>query len=326
MSPEQALIQEVFAPLAAAHEGAASLRDDAAIYRPGAGCDIVITMDSLVAGVHFLADDRPDLVARKALRVNLSDLAAKGAAPAAYLLSVALTSGQEITWLRQFADGLASDQRDFGCVLIGGDTISTPGPLTITITAFGELPCGGILRRGGARAGDLLYVSGSIGDAALGLRVIIGKAEAADAADAEFLSNRYWLPQPRVSLAPVLRRHATAAMDISDGLIGDLALMCQASSLTARLDAHRVPLSDAARRMVDRDPGRLELCLTGGDDYEILCAVPPEAASAFERDCADAGIPVTCIGAFAAGEAPPLCLDADGRPMTFMRTSYSHIG
>lgn len=324
LSPEQALIQEVFAPLAASFPGAAALRDDAALYASRPGIELVVTMDSLVAGVHFLPDDQPALIARKALRVNLSDLAAKGATPTAYLLSIALSTAQDAGWIRAFAAGLALDQQQYGCVLIGGDTVSTPGPLSLTITALGELPAGTILRRSGGRCGDLLYVSGTIGDGALGLRMI--RDQVAGSEHADILRARYWLPEPRVELASALRAHATAAMDISDGLVGDLALMCQASGLTARIDASSVPLSAAARSLIATDPRLFDLCLTGGDDYEILAAVPPEAAQAFEQQCRASGSSVTCIGHLLAGEGPPLCLDADGQSMTFIRSSYSHIG
>jgi len=324
VTPEQSPIQEVFAPLSASFPGAAALRDDAALYATADGNELVLTMDSLVAGVHFLPQDLPDLIARKALRVNLSDLAAKGATPTAYLLSIALSASEHGDWIRAFAQGLALDQRQFGCVLIGGDTVSTPGPLSITITAIGEVPRGEILRRGGARAGDLLYVSGTIGDAALGLRVLRKGDGGIPGADS--LRQRYWLPEPRVELAPVLRRHASAAMDVSDGLIGDLTLMCEVSRLTARIDAARVPLSGPARAMVEQSPDLLETCLTGGDDYEILCTVPEDKAKGFEEDCRATGIAISRIGRMEPGEGAPLCLDADGHAMTFMRTSYSHLG
>ena len=319
---EQALIQAIFAPLTAGFEGAVHLRDDAASFTPAPGMDLVVTTDSLVADVHFLRNDDPALIAKKALRVNLSDLAAKGSVARAYLLAIALSPSEDEAWLKRFARGLEEDQERFGCALIGGDTVATPGPLSLTITAFGEVPAGRIVRRGGGRAGDMLFVSGTIGDGALGLRAAQGKFQGQAADD---LKQRYWLPQPRVELAPALLAHAHAAMDISDGLIGDLGMLCEASGLSAEIVAEKVPLSAGARSLAAGDPSLLETCLTGGDDYEILCAIPPERAPAFAQEAAAAGIPVTAIGQMAEGSNPPLCRDAAGRPMTFARSSYSHI-
>lgn len=283
LSKEQALIQEIFAPLARDAAGAAGLKDDAAVLSPMPGMDLVITVDTLVAGVHFLDADDPALIARKALRVNLSDLAAKGARPRAYVISTALAKAQDLDWLRRFAQGLAADQGTYGCLLHGGDTVSTPGPFTVSVTALGDVPAGRAVRRGGGRAGDLLYVSGSIGDAALGLRLLLARPmPALDEAHAEALVQRYRLPEPRVDLAPVLVAHAHASIDVSDGLAGDIGLLCWASGLSARIEADLVPLSEAARATVSADPALIETCLTGGDDYEIVAAVSAGEAKAFE--------------------------------------------
>jgi thiamine-monophosphate kinase len=280
----------------------------------------------VVAGVHFLAEDPPDLVARKALRVNLSDLIAKGARPAIYLLAIALDARSDRAWLQAFAAGLAADQAEYGCVLAGGDTVRTPGPLAISITAIGEAAAGRIPRRSGARPGDAVFVSGAIGDAALGLALL--KEEPLPrlaAADRAMLIGAYRLPRPPLALAPLLGRFATAAMDISDGLAGDLGLLCWASNVSAEVEAAAVPLSAAARRAVAAEPALLERSLTGGDDYQVLCTVPAETAPAFEAAAARAGTPVTRIGVIRPGSEGAIFRDAAGRPMRFAQASYTHL-
>src|SRR6478736_5269291 len=251
-SGEDSLIARYFRPLAT-DPGAFGLDDDAAALKPD-GNDVVVTVDAIVEGVHFLPDDPPDTVARKALRVNLSDLAAKGAVPAGFVLTLALRSPDE-AWLKPFAAALGEDARRFGCPLLGGDTVSTPGPLMISITAFGRVPPGKMVHRNGARPGDRVMVTGTIGDAALGLAVLRGgKIHAAmtDTAAREILVERYRVPQPRVALAEIVRRYASAAMDVSDGLAGDLTKLCGVSGVSAVIDLVSVPLSGAARDMVSR--------------------------------------------------------------------------
>jgi thiamine-monophosphate kinase len=324
MSGEDDLIARHFKPLASA-PGALGLSDDAALFTPPDGCDLVLTKDALVAGVHFFPDDPPDLVARKALRVNLSDLAAKGAIPAGFLLALALTETTREAWLAAFARGLKDDINAFGCPLYGGDTVHTPGPVTISITAFGTVPRGRMVKRNGAAPGDRVLVTGSIGDAALGLRIRLGLAAALDEAGRTYLMQRYLLPQPRNALAAALGAHASAAMDISDGLAGDLAKLCAVSAVSARIDVATVPLSDPARALLQIDPASLETALTGGDDYEIVCTVPPPAVAAFQAVGDAAGIAVTPIGEIVAGDGPPLFVRTDGQPIAFTRMSFSHF-
>lgn len=326
LSREQELIQTLFAPLAATAEGAAGLKDDAAVYRPAAGCEVVMTTDTLVESVHFLPGDPAGLVARKALRVNLSDLAAKGAAPRGYLLSVSLTGEQDETWLKAFAEGLAADQEAYGCVLLGGDTVATPGPFTVTVAAFGDVPEGRAVRRGGARHGDLVYVSGTLGDAGLGLAALRGEdlGPLGEAGRTDLIGH-YRLPVPRVELAPSVLAHASAAIDISDGLAGDLGLLCWASGCGARIAVADVPLSESARRIVSHDSKWQEICLTNGDDYEILCSVPPDGAAAFEADAHEAGVPVVRIGEMTREEDGARFLDERGNPLAFASASYSHM-
>jgi thiamine-monophosphate kinase len=305
-SGEDTLIARYFKPLAT-DPGAFKLDDDAAALTPS-GDDIVVTTDAIVEGVHFLADDPPATLARKALRVNLSDLAAKGAAPAGFVLTLALR-GVEETWLKPFAQALGEDAAQFGCPLLGGDTVSTPGPLMISITAFGRLPPGRMVHRSGAKPGDRVMVTGTIGDAALGLDVLkrgpLATALGDDAAARDMLISRYRIPQPKTALATAVRDHASAAMDVSDGLAGDLAKLCAASAVSAVIDIQSIPLSPAATALVTRKAVGIETLISGGDDYEILCAIPGDRMAAFGRAAKQAGVAVTAIGGVIAGTAPP---------------------
>jgi thiamine-monophosphate kinase len=266
-SAEERLIARYFRPLAS-HPGALGLADDAAILTPPAGCDLVLTTDGVIAGVHFFPDDPPETIGCKALRMNLSDLAAKGAKPLGFLMSAALPAGVDETWLAGFAAGLGADAERFQCPLLGGDTDRTPGPLSISIAAFGAVPQGKMVRRSTAKAGDLVMVTGTIGDAALGVALHRDRGLADRLRLAEpmrnYLRDRYLLPQPRNALAEAVLQHASAAMDVSDGLAGDLAKLCRASGLAADIDVARVPLSDAARAALTADPALIETALTGG--------------------------------------------------------------
>lgn len=325
-SAEDALIARYFRPLAT-DPGAFGLIDDAAVLKSH-GDDIVVTTDAIVETVHFFPDDPPDTLARKALRVNLSDLAAKGAVPAGFVLSLALRQADD-AWLAPFARALGEDARAYVCPLLGGDTDHTPGLVTISITAFGRVPVDAMVRRSGGRVGDRLFVTGTIGDATLGLDVRRGGPVVAALADRpalrEALIARYRLPQPRVALAGVLRDHASAAMDVSDGLAGDLAKLCAASGASARVEASAVPLSDGSRLALARGASTLETLLGGGDDYEILCAVPEGRCAAFMAAARAAEVAVSAIGSLIAGDAPPAFVDAQGRQLELSRPSYSHF-
>jgi thiamine-monophosphate kinase len=325
-SAEDSLIARYFKPFAT-DAGAFGLTDDAAVLK-SSGDDIVVTTDAIVEGVHFLPDDPPDTVARKALRVNLSDLAAKGAEPAGFVLTLALRLPDD-AWLAPFARALGEDAASFRCPLLGGDTVSTPGPLMISITAFGRVPAGKMVRRNGAKAGDRVVVSGTIGDAALGLALLrhdaMATALAADDGTREMLVERYRIPQPRVALAQALRDHASAAMDVSDGLAGDLAKLCAASSVSAIVNIPAIPLSGGLAMLVDQYHGALELAVSGGDDYEILCTIPENRFEAFARASTVAGAPVTSIGTIISGQAVPKFLDRQGVEIALSRRSYSHF-
>jgi thiamine-monophosphate kinase len=324
-SGEDSLIARYFRPLAT-DPGAFDLNDDAAAIKPS-GDDIVVTTDAIVEGVHFLPDDPPDTIARKALRVNLSDLAAKGAAPAGFVLTLALRNVDD-AWLKPFAAALGEDAGQFGCPLLGGDTVSTPGPLMISITAFGRVPSGKMVHRSGAKPGDRVVVTGTIGDAALGLAVLKGgKVHAAlsDAAARDLLIGRYRVPQPRTALAEIVREYARAAMDVSDGLAGDLTKLCGVSGVSAVIDLESIPLSDVARDLLSRGIAEIETLIVGGDDYEILCTVADDRVEEFVQAAKRVGVGLSSIGMVVAGIAVPKFLDRQGREIALKRRAYSHF-
>lgn len=317
------LIARHFAPLAG--PGAFGLTDDAAMLDVPAGESLVVTKDMLVEGVHFFAEDAPASLAQKALGVNLSDLAAKGAKPLGFLLGFGRTTRQDEAWCADFAAGLARLARDSACALMGGDTVNAPA-LTLSVTAFGTVPRGRMVRRQAGEPGDLVYVSGTIGDAALGLRLRLEPdapwTQALTAAERTFLLDRYLHPQPRNALAPALLAHARGAMDVSDGLVGDGDKL--ASRLGGQFEMRDVPLSAAARAALQAEPTLIETILTGGDDYEILCAIPAGEAAAFEGAARAVGVPVARIGTLAEAGEPRLWRNPDGRERRFTRRAYTH--
>ncbi len=311
---EFSLIARHFRPLAG--PGALGLRDDAAVLVPPPGRELVLTVDAMVAGVHFLPDDPPDLVARKLLRVNLSDLAAKGAVPLGYLMTVSVPKGTPDDWFAGFAAGLAADQAQYGATLLGGDTTSTPGPVSLSLTAIGHVATGTMVHRFSARAGDGIWVTGTIGDGALGLAVALGRLDDPSG----HLLDRYRLPRPRIGLA--ICGVASACMDVSDGLVQDLGHMCRGAGLGATIDAALVPLSDAARAAGE---AWLEACLTRGDDYELLLAVPPVREAALQDAAAASGIPVTRLGAFHAGQPEVMVRGTHGETLALKTGGWSHF-
>jgi thiamine-monophosphate kinase len=322
---EDELIARHLAPLAG--PGGLGLKDDAALLVPHPGHDLVLTVDAIVEGVHFLPGDPPKTLAAKALGVNLSDLAAKGAAPVGFLMVLALPDGWTEDWLAAFCSGLAAVANEAGCPLLGGDTVRAGGPLTISITAFGEVPSGTMVRRTTAQAGDLVCVTGTIGDAALGLSVLTGAPFSASLAEADraFLADRYRRPRPRLALAAVLREHASAAMDVSDGLAGDFAKLLRASGVTGTLDLDHIPMSPATKAALAAQPGLLDTVAGGGDDYEILFTLSPDRLDAMTRDAEALGLPITVVGEVRAGEGSP-ALRWNGSPHALAASSFQHFG
>lgn len=315
---EFALITKYFAPLAE-DPAALSLRDDACLLEAQSGQETVITTDALVEGVHFLSTDPPDLIAQKALRVNLSDLAAKGAEPRGYLLALALPRHIEESWLAAFAQGLGASQKAFGTSLLGGDTTATPGPLTIAITALGTLPKGSMIRRSGARPGDSVFVSGTIGDAGAGLAVLLGESTAG--LGAAFLIERYRCPTPRLALGEALRGIATASLDVSDGLIADLGHIAEVSGVAITLEAAKIPLSAATAALWPGEDGILRAAASG-DDYEIAFTAASEPA--VFAATAQSGVPVTRIGTVLAGSGVQVT-GRDGQPLPLAKRGYVHF-
>ncbi|WP_084697890.1 thiamine-phosphate kinase [Muricoccus aerilatus] len=318
LPPEFALIARHFRPLAG--EGALDLSDDAALLSPPPGRQLVLAADAMVEGVHYLPDDPPETIGRKLLRVNLSDLAAMGAEPLAYLMTTALPRGTSAEWLEGFAAGLAQDQRDFGLQVLGGDTVSIPGPACLSLTIIGTVPPGEALRRAGARPADDLWVSGTIGDGALGLAVLQGRLPADP-----HLARRYRLPEPRLALGTALRGVARAAMDVSDGLVQDLGHLCRAGKVGAVLELAALPLSPSAAAVVEGDPSWLPRLATGGDDYELLFAAAPEDAARVREASRAAGTSVTRIGRFTDGAAEVTLLGRDGGTLTPAQGGWSHF-
>lgn len=323
------LIARFFAPLAKDFPGALGLTDDVALLDIPAGRRLVVTVDAIVAGVHFLPDDPPDAIARKLMRVNLSDLAAKGAEPYACLLALSLPHGVTEAWLAQFAQGLAADAKAFAMPLIGGDTTATPGPLTLSLTAFGLVGDGsgqepGPMLRSGARVGDRIFVSGTIGDGVLGLRAARGEHQDLAAPVQAYLIDCYRMPVPRLALGRGLASVAHAAMDVSDGLVADLGHICDASGVGAEIQAALLPLSDAARIVLARQPALLAQLLSGGDDYELLFTADAADSDRIAAIAAAAGVPVTEIGAIVPGKGVSVS-DALAREMTLDSGGYRHF-
>ena len=292
------------------------------------GMDVVLTTDAVVSGIHFLEDAAPRDAAYKALAVNVSDLCAKGADPAVYLLSLAFPGDPDERWLEEIGAGLSEAQADFGCTLLGGDTVRTPGPALLSITAAGFVPEGQMVHRSGACEGDIVYVTGTIGDAALGLLLCqepkAGK-RALTPEQIEFLRYRYQRPQPRVAAIELVRSHANAAMDISDGLVGDFSKLCAASCAGGSINAAKVPLSDAAATWINDEPELLSAAITGGDDYEILFATPQSASADIETACAGAGINVSAIGKILSEDSGVEVCDENGNPIELNQKSFSHF-
>jgi thiamine-monophosphate kinase len=315
-------IRRFFAPLAG--PGGLDLRDDAALLACDAGHQLVVTVDAIVAGVHYLPDDPPDLVARKLLRVNLSDLAAMGARPRHYLLTTALPATLGDDWVEKFAAGLAKDQRHYDIDLLGGDSVATEGPAVLSLTAIGEVTIGAEIRRSGAQQGDEIWVSGTIGDAFLGLQVLRGGHPGLPVEQRTALIKRFQLPEPRVELGPRLAGIAHAMLDVSDGLVADLGHICEASQVGATVRLPHLPLSPAARQIVADHPDLPTQLVAAGDDYELLFTAAPEASGQVRRLSAELGLPITAIGIVEKG-AGVRVVDAAGKPVPIATTGYRHF-
>lgn len=325
---EEALIAEFFAPLSEGFPGAYGLKDDCAAIAVPSGHELIVTTDAVIAGVHVLPGDEPGGIAWKALAVNVSDLVAKGAVPLGYVMNLALRD-LDRSWLAAFSGGLRNAQTAFGCHLIGGDTDRTPGPLSVSITAFGTVPSGGMVQRTTARAGDIAFVSGTIGDAALGLALRhdpqLADRAGLDAEACAYLENRLSRPRPPLALGPALRACASSAMDVSDGLMKDFDRLCRASGVGGRLQATLIPLSSPARKAISTEETDLADLMSGGEDYEVLATVSPAKVAQFEDLARAAGIPVTRIGVVTTGPAGAVAIDPAGEIMSFGKLGWDHF-
>jgi thiamine-monophosphate kinase len=272
--------------------------------------------------VHFLENLSPEDIAHKVAGVNLSDLAAMGAKPRAVFLAAQFPHRTSEKWIAAFAHGLGEALADSGAVLLGGDTVSTPGPMAFTLTALGFAQTGKILTRSGAQIGDDVYVTGTIGDGALGLLCLTGGLT-----EDAFLARRYARPEPRFAFAHALAQAglAHACVDISDGLVADLGHICETSHVSAEIGADRVPLSDAAQACVAVDPSLIATVLSGGDDYELAFTAPPAQASAIAALATQFALRVTRIGKVQQGEGAVRVLDSQGRAMELGRGGYVHL-
>lgn len=315
-------IREFFAPLAG--PGGLGLTDDAALLDCPPGKRLVATVDQLVEGVHFLPGDPPDLVARKLLRRNLSDLAAMGAKPRHYLVTSALPKSLDDDWVRRFAEGLGEDQKRYGVRLLGGDSTSTSGPVSLTLTAIGEIAEGEEIRRSGAKPGDRVWVSGTIGDAFLGLKVLRGEYPNLAAEHRAALAARFQLPEPRTELGPRLIGIAHALIDVSDGLLADLGHICETSGVAAKVALPRLPLSPAAEAIVGTDDALRAQLATGGDDYELLFTTSPKAGAEIAALAEELGIAITEIGAIEKGSGVRL-VGGDGSEIPVAAAGWRHF-
>ncbi|GAW39815.1 Thiamine-monophosphate kinase [Brevundimonas sp. SH203] len=316
-------IERLLKPLAHP-EWARGLTDDVAVLPSRPGHDLILTKDAMVEGVHFLPDDPLDTVARKLLRVNLSDLAAKGAEPFGYLLSCFWSERCGWPEREAFAAGLAEDQARFGVALLGGDTVRTPGPASFCLTALGWAPTGAAVSRAGAQVGDLVFVTGAIGDGLLGLRAARGELSL-DEVRIAALVDHYRTPTPRLDFAPAIREFATASVDVSDGLAADLGHIARASGVGIALNLNVLPLSAAAQAWFDdRVDAQLSLedLAGGGDDYEIAFTAHPRHEDALRREAEKRLVRLTRVGEVTPGGG--LTAIHDGQPVEMARRGWTH--
>ncbi|MBO43088.1 MAG: thiamine-phosphate kinase [Rhodospirillaceae bacterium] len=310
-------IRDYLAPLAL--DGAFDLTDDAATINPEPGCELVITTDTVVEGVHYIGDEQPEQIASKLLRVNLSDLAAMGGVPRAYTLNMTLPRDVKDAWVKAFCQGLADQQSNFGIGLLGGDSVLSPGPATFSATLFGEVPVGQAIRREGASPGDYIFVSGTIGDGALGLLAAKGKLVALDEVNARLLTERYRTPEPRIALGLALRGNATAGTDISDGLLADISHIADVSNVGAIVELAKVPLSSGGEFALKAEPLLWKNIVTGGDDYELVFTGTENLAEKVKSS----RVPITCIGRIIAGDGVQL-LNEQKKSLHIDVSGYRH--
>jgi len=319
-SGEFDLIARYFAPIAQRDPAALSLQDDAAVFSPPSGCEVVVTTDALVADVHFRNIDDPGLIAQKVLRVNMSDLAAMGATPGGVVLTAGFNRDLSEDWIAQFAKSFGDDCATFSVSLLGGDTVGTSGPTFFSLTAFGYVPAGKALRRDQARPGDVLAATGTLGDSALGLSVLKGDFPSLDDTAQAFLKNRYWVPKPRMAVSKTCMDLDCrfAVMDLSDGLAGDCRKICDASHVGMTIYQDKIPLSLAAQTVLENDQSRWSQIMGGGDDYELLIAGAADDIKAL-------GDQVTVVGAVTDMVGQVDLVGMDGKMAELARGGFDHF-
>lgn len=298
---EFSFIERYLSPLTFGKSEALSLQDDAAIIPCRPGYDTIITKDAIAEGTHFFKDDSPYDIARKLVRVNISDLAAKGATPYCCFLALILPNNSNEKWLQEFTSGLKNDLEEFGCFLAGGDTTAHNGGLVLTLTALGHVPTGKTILRKGAVSGDIIFTTGTIGDSYLGLEILKGNYKILSRQAKEYSQKRYFIPEPRINIGKELLNIATSAADISDGLLADLENICKASNVGAEITLSKIPFSSAALEAINIDNNFLIKAIAGGDDYELIFTAPAHMENKISEISQKTGIKITKIGKITAG-------------------------
>lgn len=332
MLHEFQIIDKYFKPLAEGFVGALGLTDDAAVLQLPPDAEVVVTTDAMVEGTHFQTSDPPETVAMRLLRSNLSDLAAMGATPYAYTLTTAFPKTITPEWVEAFARALHNDQKQFNCPLMGGDTVRTDGPITLSVTALGLVQRGQAMKRKIRRPitppdNHHIYVTGTVGDSALGLMLLQGKdIFGLDEADKKFLIERHYKPSPRFDVGRAIRTFALAAVDISDGLVADVGHIALQSGVMAVIEADKLPLSAAARKAVLDTPSLIETILTGGEDYEIAVIIDPRETSILNIAAAKLNVPLTKIGELQIGNIGAVqVLDKDKHAIPLKQKGWEHF-
>ncbi|MFM7083709.1 MAG: thiamine-phosphate kinase [Hyphomicrobium sp.] len=325
---EDEIIRTYFAPLAKDNLDAFGLLDDCAILRPTQGTDLILSTDAIAEGIHFLRNDHPENIGWKALAVSVSDLAAKGAIPLVYQMALSFPTAPTQDFMVRFTKGLAEAQKSFGIKLSGGDSDQRPGPFSVTVTVIGEVPYNRMVARAGGGAGQSLFISGSLGEAALGLK--LRRREKCtrfwnlDNSEISELERRYLRPTPRLDIRDILRQYATSSIDISDGLYKDLEHLSSASKCGAVIEIASLPLSPVVKKILKKDRELIALILTGGDDYEILFSVPDDKIGEVTRLSQSLGVRITKIGSLT--KSPKIIVqDEKDNPMQVEKFGWDHF-
>lgn len=315
------MVQQYFRPLTMGREEAGALQDDAAVFSIPEGMDLVVSSDTLNSGTHFLDGEAPQNIAHKALRVNLSDLAAMGATPLAYQMNLAFDEHPDVDWVKAFSEALLEDNKRYNVFCSGGDTTVSEGALLVSVTIFGLVPKGRAVKRGGAENGDLLVVTGSIGRAAVGVKTLLGLLKLEDPEPFVTVCHK---PEPRVALSAAIAQYAKAAVDISDGLIADVSHLCEASNCAVHIELNDIPFTDETTVLLQGGKVSIQTLLTGGEDYEIAMAVNPQNLAALKQEAEAVGVTLSVIGSFKDGKGVRVT-DSRHKELQFKQTGWTHF-